>query len=151
MKMTYLSQPPPNMNSIREVCDTLGTESLTSFVGNHWATGWLRVNSTSCKGRDYKRSFVCLYRVESRGPAVCSNIWPICCTCVDNIAIILSSLSGGSLCCWFFWKGVLPLHIFLLLTFPKDGSRETKITRIINKTNLTYPIDVNFLLLHRYE
>ena len=38
MKMTYLSGHPPNMNSIGEVCDSLGTDSLTLFVGNHWVT-----------------------------------------------------------------------------------------------------------------
>ena len=56
MKMTYLSWHKPHMNSIGEVCDSLGTDSLTSFVRNHWATGWLRVNSTSCEGRDYNIS-----------------------------------------------------------------------------------------------
>ena len=54
MKLKYLSLAPPNMNSIWEVCDSLGTDSLTSFVGNHWATGWLWVNSISGEGRDYK-------------------------------------------------------------------------------------------------
>ena len=48
--MTYLSQPPPNMNSIREVCNSLGADYLTSFVGHHWATGGLPVNWTSEKG-----------------------------------------------------------------------------------------------------
>ena len=37
------------MNSIGEVCDSLGTDSLTTFVGNHLATDRLRVNSTSVK------------------------------------------------------------------------------------------------------
>ena len=46
--MTYSSRPPPNMNSIGEVC------------GNHWATG-------SGHGRDYKPSFFCLHRVEMQG------------------------------------------------------------------------------------
>ena len=41
MKMTYLSPPPPNMNWIQEMCNSLGNISLTLFVGNHWATGWL--------------------------------------------------------------------------------------------------------------
>ena len=49
--MDYLSRPPPNMNLIGEVCDSLGTDSLITFVGNHWATGGLRVNLTSVKGR----------------------------------------------------------------------------------------------------
>ena len=38
MKMTFLSRPPPNMNSIREVCKG----SLTLFFENHRATGCLR-------------------------------------------------------------------------------------------------------------
>ena len=42
MKISYLSRPPPNMNSIGEVCDSLGKDSLTSIVGNHWTTRWLR-------------------------------------------------------------------------------------------------------------
>ena len=41
MKMTYLSPPPPNMNLIREVYDSLGNDSLTLFARNHWATGRL--------------------------------------------------------------------------------------------------------------
>ena len=48
--MTHLSQPPSNMNSIGEVCNSLRTDSLTIFVGNHLATGRLRLNSTSVKG-----------------------------------------------------------------------------------------------------
>ena len=39
MMMTYLSRPPQNMNSILGVCNSLRTNSMTSFVGNHWATG----------------------------------------------------------------------------------------------------------------
>ena len=35
---------------IGEVCDMLGAMSLSSFGGNHWATGELWVNSTSVKG-----------------------------------------------------------------------------------------------------
>ena len=50
MQMTYLSGPPTNMQLIGEVCDSLGTDSLTLFVGYHWATGRLRVNSTFVKG-----------------------------------------------------------------------------------------------------
>ena len=41
MKVTHVSRPPPNLNSIWEVCESLGRTSLTSFGGNHWATGWL--------------------------------------------------------------------------------------------------------------
>ena len=50
MKMAYLSQTPPNMSSIRAVCDNLGKTSLTSLVGNYWATDGLRVNSSLVKG-----------------------------------------------------------------------------------------------------
>ena len=39
MKMAYLSPPPQNMNLIRKVYYSLGNNSRTSFVGNHWATG----------------------------------------------------------------------------------------------------------------
>ena len=38
------------MSSIGEGCDGLGTMSLSSFGGDHWATGGLRVNPTSVKG-----------------------------------------------------------------------------------------------------
>ena len=50
MKMAHVSQTPPNMSSIREVCDSLGKTFLTSLVGNHRATGGLLVNSSSVKG-----------------------------------------------------------------------------------------------------
>ena len=53
MKMANLS-PTPNMSSIGEVCDRHSQTFLTSFVGNHWATGGLRVNST----QDYNVFFV---------------------------------------------------------------------------------------------
>ena len=33
MKMTHLSPPPLNMNLIEEVCNSLGTNSLSLFVG----------------------------------------------------------------------------------------------------------------------
>ena len=46
----YLSRSPPNMNFIGEVCDSLETDSLTTFIENHWATGGLWVNSTLVKG-----------------------------------------------------------------------------------------------------
>ena len=36
---SVVSQPPPNINSIGEVYNSLGTKSLTLFVGYHWATG----------------------------------------------------------------------------------------------------------------
>ena len=51
MKMAHLSRTSPNMSSIGEVCDRLGITFLTSFVSNHWASGGLRVNSYSVKGR----------------------------------------------------------------------------------------------------
>ena len=51
IKMTHLSQPPPDMSSIGEVCDSLGTDQQSCFGGNRWATGRLRVNSTSVKVR----------------------------------------------------------------------------------------------------
>ena len=63
----YLTSPPPNMNSIREVCDSPVTKSLTLFVGNHWATGWLRWTP---KCGNYKQSFVCLHWVEMQTLAV---------------------------------------------------------------------------------
>ena len=36
--MTYLPPPPTNMYLIQEVCESLRNDSLTLFVGNHWAT-----------------------------------------------------------------------------------------------------------------
>ena len=48
--MANLSQTPPNMSSIGAVCDSLGKTSLTSLVGNYWATGGHRVNSSPVKG-----------------------------------------------------------------------------------------------------
>ena len=50
MKIAHLSQPQPNMSLIGEGCDSLGKTSLTSIVGNHWATGGLQVNTSSVKG-----------------------------------------------------------------------------------------------------
>ena len=42
IKMTYLSWPPPTMNSIHKECAiALEENSLTWFVRNHWASGWL--------------------------------------------------------------------------------------------------------------
>ena len=46
MKIAHLSRTSPNMSSIGEVCDRLGKTFLTSLVGNLWAIGGLRVNST---------------------------------------------------------------------------------------------------------
>ena len=48
--MAHLFRPGPNINWIGEVCDTLRKTSLTSLVGNHWATAGLWVNSSSVKG-----------------------------------------------------------------------------------------------------
>ena len=50
MKMTHLSQPQPNLSSIKEGCDSLGKTFLTSLVGNQWASGGLWVNSSPVKG-----------------------------------------------------------------------------------------------------
>ena len=50
MKMAYLSLTFQNSSSIGEFCDKLGKTFLTSLVGNHLATGGLRVNSSSVKG-----------------------------------------------------------------------------------------------------
>ena len=50
MKMAHLSQTPPNMSSIGAVFNSLGKTSLTSLVGNYWATDRLRVNSSPVKG-----------------------------------------------------------------------------------------------------
>ena len=50
MKMAHLSKTPPIMSSIGEVCDSLVKTSLTSLVGNYWATDGLRVNSSPVKG-----------------------------------------------------------------------------------------------------
>ena len=41
MKMTWLSLPPPNLNLIQGVYNSLGSNSLTLFGGNHWNTWWL--------------------------------------------------------------------------------------------------------------
>ena len=37
MKMTYLSRSLPNMKFNGKVCDSLEKDSLTLFLGNHWA------------------------------------------------------------------------------------------------------------------
>ena len=50
MKIAHLSRPQQDMSLIREGCDSLGKTSLKSLVGNHWATGGLRANSSSVKG-----------------------------------------------------------------------------------------------------
>ena len=50
MKITHLSWSQLNMSSIGEGCDSLGTDWLSSFADNSWATGGLRVNSTSGEG-----------------------------------------------------------------------------------------------------
>ena len=48
--MAHLFRPGPNINWIGEVCDTLRKTSMTSLVGNHWATAGLRVKLSSVKG-----------------------------------------------------------------------------------------------------
>ena len=50
MKMINFSWPSPNMSSIGEVCDMLGTVWLSLSGGNHWATGVFQLSSTSMKG-----------------------------------------------------------------------------------------------------
>ena len=50
MLMAHLSQTPPIMSSIGDVCNSLGKTFLTSLVSYHRATGGLRVNSSSVKG-----------------------------------------------------------------------------------------------------
>ena len=47
--MAHLSQTPPNMSSIRAVCDRLGKTFLLLLVDNLGATGGLRVNSSPVK------------------------------------------------------------------------------------------------------
>ena len=47
--MIHLSQTPPNMSSIWEVCDSLGKTFLTLLLGNLRATAGLRVNSSPVK------------------------------------------------------------------------------------------------------
>ena len=49
-KMTHLSQPQANMSSIREGCDSLGTDCLSTSDDKPWAIGGLQVNSTSGEG-----------------------------------------------------------------------------------------------------
>ena len=48
--MAHLSQTPPNISSIGKVCDRLVKTFLMSLLGNHRATGGLRVNLSSVKG-----------------------------------------------------------------------------------------------------
>ena len=50
LKVARLSQTPPKMSSIVAVCNSLGKTSLTSLVGNYWATDGLWVNSSPVKG-----------------------------------------------------------------------------------------------------
>ena len=107
MKKTYLSRPPPNMNLIGEVCDSLGKDFLTSFVGNHWATGWLWSHMTSVKARDYKQSFVCLQMVEIQASAVCELgcgfIWKSENLILANFMVWVHILKAGFLFAMRFW------------------------------------------------
>ena len=50
MKISHVFQTLPNMSSIGAVCDGLRKTSLTSLVGNYWATGRVQVNSSPLKG-----------------------------------------------------------------------------------------------------
>ena len=54
-KWRNLYRPPPNLNIIKEVCDSLGKRFITLFVENHWATVWLLWTQTLVKG-----VFLCL-------------------------------------------------------------------------------------------
>ena len=56
MKMTNLSWPPPNMNLIREVCASLGKDSLTFLLG-YWLTPVVWSHTPSGEERDFKPSF----------------------------------------------------------------------------------------------
>ena len=49
MMMLLLSQTPPNMSSIGEVCDSLGNTLLLLLINNLEATGGLRVNTSPVK------------------------------------------------------------------------------------------------------
>ena len=49
MMMKNLYQTPPNMSSIRAVCDSLGKTFLSLLVDNFGATGGLRLNSSPVK------------------------------------------------------------------------------------------------------
>ena len=46
MNMTHLSQPQPNLSSIGEGCNSVRTDWLSSFAGNHWASGGLQLKLT---------------------------------------------------------------------------------------------------------
>ena len=61
-KDSTLSWPQPNMSLIKELCDSLGKTSLTSLVGNYWASGGLEGELALIEGRTYK-----LYVVPARG------------------------------------------------------------------------------------
>ena len=60
--MTNLSRPPPNMNLIGEVCNSLGMNTPTSFAGNLWATGWLRWTGPQVKGG--REAILCVSRTS---------------------------------------------------------------------------------------
>ena len=50
MKLVYLSQTSSNKSKIGEFSDRLGTDGLSLYGRNHWATGDLQVNSYSGEG-----------------------------------------------------------------------------------------------------
>ena len=50
MKLVYLSQTSSNKSKIGEFSDRLGTDGLSLYGRNPWATGDLRVNSYSGEG-----------------------------------------------------------------------------------------------------
>ena len=61
MMMINLYQTPPNMSSIRAVCDSLGKTFLSLLVDNLGATGGLRLNSSPVK---VKLIIFCLFLSE---------------------------------------------------------------------------------------
>ena len=61
-----LCWPPPNINSIGEVCNSL--VSLKS-LGYWWSLSELYLG----EGREYKLSFICLNRVEMKAMIVCES------------------------------------------------------------------------------
>ena len=78
MKVTHLSWPSPNMNLIREVCDSLSdsTTSLTSFVQNHRATGWLLRTRPLVRGGILSDSLVNYTWLKSKWGRDVSNTFP---------------------------------------------------------------------------
>ena len=74
IKMTHLSWPPPNMSTVRQVCNGLRTGWLSSFVGSFRATGWLRWTLPQ-EGRDNKQSFFLLQKNPIHGPVAFASVF----------------------------------------------------------------------------